>query len=297
MSRTPWTLALYPRAYRRAHGDEIAAHYAESTAGASRTERRREAADVAGHALRVRLRLTSGDPLGRALAVAAPYAVTGAAAYALVVFAQMVMRVVWFRNPMFLPDGLSLGLITAADLILIGAGAAVLGGRWRAARRLTLLGTAAIAVQQAATGVYVLDGPSRLLSLALSLVLVLGCPPDIPPVGRPIRRAAGVFAAVTSLLLLVPVLGGGFVLFVSVIASVVPVLALSVVLAVAGPRSAAPGAYAAGIGLAVLPWLTYVVQMLRWEPEITGVLVALPAAGAAVAWARVRLARPAGAGG
>ncbi|MEV4923843.1 hypothetical protein [Streptomyces roseoverticillatus] len=79
MSRAPRAPALYPRAYRRTHGDEIAAHYAESTAGASFAERRREEADLAAHALRMRLRLTSGDPLGRALAVAAPYAATGAA--------------------------------------------------------------------------------------------------------------------------------------------------------------------------------------------------------------------------
>ncbi|MEU8551284.1 hypothetical protein AB0C81_30620 [Streptomyces roseoverticillatus] len=48
-------------------------------ATAREAERRHEEADLAAHALRMRLRLTSGDPLGRALAVAAPYAATGAA--------------------------------------------------------------------------------------------------------------------------------------------------------------------------------------------------------------------------
>ncbi|MEU1310037.1 hypothetical protein ABZ419_14235 [Streptomyces cinnamoneus] len=290
MSRAPLALALYPRAYLRAHGDEIAAHYAESTAGGPPAERWREEADLAGHALRMRLRLTSGDPLGRVLAVAAPYAATGAAVYAAVALVLLVRRVAWFSSD-YGPSGLSLGLLTAADLILIGAGAAVLGGRWGVARGLALLGTAVLAVQHVAEGAYYLDGPSRLLSLVLSLALVLGCPPDTPPAGRRMRTAAGVFGAVSLLMLLAAVFLHALVLFVGIIGSVVPVLILSVTLAVAGPRSASPGAYAAGIGLAVLPWLTYFVQILHWELDVAGLLVAMPATGAAVAWLRVRLAK------
>ncbi|KNB54052.1 hypothetical protein AC230_05775 [Streptomyces caatingaensis] len=220
--------------------------------------------------------------------MAAPYAATGAAAYAAVVFAQAMMRVLWSESA-YGPGGPSLGLLLAADLILTAAGAAVLLGSWRTARRLMPLGTAVLAVQQFATGVYVFDGPSRLLSLALALLLVLGCPPDTPPVGRPLRTAAGVLGVLTPVLLVSAALMHVPLFFITLFASAVPVLILSVTLALTVPRSPSPGACAAGIALAAVPWFTPSVQVLHWEGDVAAALVALLATGAAVAGVRVRL--------
>ncbi|MGW6685420.1 hypothetical protein [Streptomyces sp. NPDC054961] len=55
---------LYPAAYRREFGEEVADAYREATAGAGRTARMREAVDVVGHAPRMRLGLVRRDAPG-----------------------------------------------------------------------------------------------------------------------------------------------------------------------------------------------------------------------------------------
>lgn len=290
MSRPPLALMLYPRAYRRSYGDEIAAHFAESTTGASRAWRWYEAADLAGHAVRMRLRLTSAGPAGRVLAAAAPYAAVGSAVYAALAFAQLVMRVMVHALPDG-PDAFTLGMLASADLALVAAGGATLAGRWRAARVLTVLGTAALAVQQALGDTYVLDGAGRMLSAVLALVMVLGCPPDTPPAGRTVRRGAAVYAAAAFLPLFGLLVTRSALLFLSLHWSVLPVLALAAALVITGPRAQSPGSHAAGTALAALPWLTYNFQVLHWELDAVGLCLAVLAAGAFLAWARGWLGR------
>ena len=72
-------LRLYPKAYSVSQASEIAGTYTARTATASRTEALREALDVAGHALRVRLGLTSDRYVGAVLAAALPYILGSAA--------------------------------------------------------------------------------------------------------------------------------------------------------------------------------------------------------------------------
>ncbi|MFF4402986.1 hypothetical protein [Streptomyces sp. NPDC001404] len=288
MNRPPRALSLYPRAYRAAHGEEIAAHYAESTADASRPERWREEADLAAHALRLRFRLTSDHSGGRALATAAPYAAVGAAVYAALVGVQLVLAT---TRPPVLHGGLPLVPQVAADVALTAAGVSTLAGRWRAARCLMLLGTLLLIMQWVGYGI-LLEGDSRPLSLGLALALVFGCPPDTPPVGRGQRRRTAAFAAFALLPLLAPLLMGQLLLlestfmFTSISTSVPVVLALSVLLAVEGMRSATPRAHATGVALSALPWLTFCVQWLYGELDTLLFCAGLLGAGALTMWAR-----------
>lgn len=280
MNRPPRALSLYPRAYRTAHGEEIAAHYAESTADASRTERWREGADLAGHALRVRFRLTSAHSGGRVLAAAAPYAAVGAAVYAVLAGIQLGVT-----QPPAMHGGLPLALQLVADVVLATSGVAALTGRWRAVHPLMLLGTLILVLQWADYGVRMLEGISRPLSLGLALVLVFGCPPDTPPVGREQRRRTSAFAVVGLLPAVLSLMGIPF-MFISNFTSVLLVLALSVLLAVEGMRSATPVAHAAGVALSALPWLTFCLPMLLWEWEAALLYVGLLGSGALAVWAR-----------
>ncbi|MFJ6940064.1 hypothetical protein [Streptomyces sp. NPDC101132] len=74
-----WAVRLYPAAFRREFGDEVAEVYREATRDAGPLGRMRETGDVIGHALRMRLGLGSaGRWFGAvvAVAVAVPYAVS-----------------------------------------------------------------------------------------------------------------------------------------------------------------------------------------------------------------------------
>ncbi|WP_404815324.1 hypothetical protein [Streptomyces thermolineatus] len=196
--RTARLLRLYPAAYRQAHGDEIAAIHAEATAGAGPVGRLREDADVAAHALRVRLRITSTDPAGRLLAAAAPYAVAGSAAWA----ALAVVRVVAESRGGW--GGAAVPLLGPAGLLLLIAGAATAvaavcaaAGRWRSGRALFLAGAVALLVHHlAALDLYV-NGALRVPAVVAVALVVLGCPPDLPPTGRRDRAATAAVASAT----------------------------------------------------------------------------------------------------
>lgn len=68
-----WVLRLYPKRYRDLLGSEMAGTFEVATADAGRGEVLREAFDLAGHGLRVRLGLTSDRYAGAVLAAAVPY--------------------------------------------------------------------------------------------------------------------------------------------------------------------------------------------------------------------------------
>lgn len=183
-------LKLYPAAYRREFGDEIADAYREATDGASRPTRIREAADIAGHALRMRLGLGSAGCAGRLLAALAPFAVVavGLNATYLTRLTVSALRVA---------DGMG----ETGPVVLTGAGgiAALLGavlaltGRWAVGTWTVLAGlTASFAVQVLRPGLGVefavfFSGPTLLLALVALL-----CPPDVRPVPRTRSAATGV---------------------------------------------------------------------------------------------------------
>ncbi|MFJ3790145.1 hypothetical protein [Kitasatospora sp. NPDC090091] len=136
-------LRLYPARYRRERADEIAAVFADTTAGAGRLATAREAFDLAAYGLRLRTRLTSSSPGGRLAALTAPLA-AGASAGMAATF--QLAEHSWFdlelpREARDVPFFLALAAITV--LPLLGAVAALFG-RWSAAR--LLAGGTALAV-------------------------------------------------------------------------------------------------------------------------------------------------------
>ncbi|CAM5666715.1 hypothetical protein SAVIM338S_06919 [Streptomyces avidinii] len=182
-------LKLYPAAYRREFGDEIAEAYREATAGAGRTARLREGVDIVGHALRMRLGLGSAGRTGRLLAAVAPFAVV----------AVGVNAMLWARltAPAF-EVGHLLGEVGLVVVAAVAGFATVLGsvlaltGRWGAGAWVVLAGTAATFGAQALRMAFgpefalIVSGPTLLLALMAVL-----CPPDLRPAPRR-RTAAGV---------------------------------------------------------------------------------------------------------
>ncbi len=85
-------LWAYPRAYRKRRGEEIHATLLDAAAGQSTGESLRNAVDVIGHGLRLRLGIASDQVGGRVLATAALSGMTiaAAAAMTLPLFAQLL---------------------------------------------------------------------------------------------------------------------------------------------------------------------------------------------------------------
>ncbi|MFF4317859.1 hypothetical protein [Streptomyces sp. NPDC001568] len=185
-------MKLYPAAYRREFGEEIADAYREATEGAGRAARLREAGDVAGHALRMRLGLGSAGRAGRFLAAVAPFAVLAVGVHALsstrlVIAAFQVVGVTGQLGLAFLHG-------SGAVVTLVGAVLA-LTGRWGAGAWVALAGTVAtFAAMALRLGMglefaAVTSGPLLLLALMPAL-----CPPDLRPALRPKTAAVTVGA-------------------------------------------------------------------------------------------------------
>ncbi|MHC3458560.1 hypothetical protein [Streptomyces flavovirens] len=190
---------LYPAAYRRQHGAEIAATLADIADAEGRWGVRRETAAVAGHALRMRTGLGSARPAGRALAGLTPYVVAVAASL------SAALLVVWPLEPQAW-DGerTYTPLAYAPWLAVLGC---LIAGRWAWARI-----SAAGALAGAALSVPLAlwsggrEGLSQnlptVLGLAVAATAVLAAPPDLPPTAPRARRNA----TLTALALGVPLL-------------------------------------------------------------------------------------------
>ncbi|MET8630912.1 hypothetical protein ABZW30_45755 [Kitasatospora sp. NPDC004669] len=88
-------LGLYPAEYRAAHGEEIAAVFAEAVQDLAGRAALREWAALAAHALRLRTRLSSSDSIGRIAAGAAPLILAGGAGMSM---ASLLIEL-FLRNP------------------------------------------------------------------------------------------------------------------------------------------------------------------------------------------------------
>ncbi|GAA2788697.1 hypothetical protein RMN57_22195 [Kitasatospora sp. CM 4170] len=136
-------LRLYPARYRRERADEMAAVFADTTAGSGRLSTAREAFDLAAYGLRIRTGLTSSSSGGRLTALTAPLAAGASAGLAA---AYHLVGHSWLHVE--LPDGardVPFFLVVAAMTTLPVLGAvAALFGRWSAAR--VLAGGTAFAV-------------------------------------------------------------------------------------------------------------------------------------------------------
>lgn len=198
-------LRLYPAAYRREFGDEIADAYREATRGAGVPARVREGADVAGHALRMRLGLGSAGRAGRLLAALAPFAlvVIGATAAGW----AGLMRYAFFGGG---PVGAGFLALVAGYVVMLFGVFLALAGRWSVGSWAVLAG---MAVEIAATTLRMGIGGIGISALFTTPMLVLGptlalalvavaCPPDLRPAPR-IRTRAGVAAVMAWTLVLV----------------------------------------------------------------------------------------------
>ncbi|MER5782334.1 hypothetical protein ABT104_11510 [Streptomyces mobaraensis] len=204
----PVLLRLYPAGFRRAFGEEIAESYREATEGAGRRARLREAADIAAHAVRLRLGLGSAHPGGRLAAVTAPFALAATATYA--AFNLIVSAGDWYAMYTAGTAG-DFGVFAALTngwylLVLVGAVVALAGHYLPG-----VLCAVAGAVGGSATSLFWIwplpPGPrwdlaGFLLAPVLVAALPLACPPDVRPARR-VRGLAGMLALTAWAVLLV----------------------------------------------------------------------------------------------
>jgi hypothetical protein len=294
-------LRLYPVRYRDLHGSEIAEVHAEATAELSGLPLLREHADLAAHALRLRLRLGSTDPAGRIAAGAAPFALAAAAGVSLLLGVVLA--------PGVLAGQLSPGwtaLTAADDLPWVVALLCALTGRWAAARVFALLATAvkiALLIVAPSSHLWIWafvageDTPWLWFSVVLGVMVVLA-PPDLVDVGpRRNRQAIGAAAVLGAPL----VAGLGRVLGhhspgspLDLLLRCCPGLVAAAAVLVVLTRPRTDLLRAVGIGLTAVPWAVALSQ----DDQLTvhhlagaTALVCVPLAGAALLAAVVRPAR------
>ena len=305
-------MALYPARYRAVHGQDIAAVFADTVRGLPPRAVFRERVDLASHALRLRLRIGPTDPAGRLLAGAAPVALAIAAGRALAFLPEQSYEAVHrIRYPF---PGLGLGHAVLSAVLLLAdtlpwllALAFAAAGRWRAARTTGALAALTGIGLQLLEPVDTLWQVYCLVSLATAGALLLLAPSglvDATARGRweTVGLALGIAVPMTAVvhygipLLERPTLSaaGLLTLWQCTATAVVLLLRLS------GRRP--DGLRAAGVLLALLPWLTNLVlgaadssQRLSVVVVYGGACLAPSAVAAALAGA-VRLVRrtPAG---
>ncbi|MFF0414302.1 hypothetical protein ACFYUY_28160 [Kitasatospora sp. NPDC004745] len=246
-------LRVYPAGYWQQHGEEIAALHGEARAEAvGRVARARENLDLFGHAVRIRLGISSTTAAGRALAVAAPYALVGAAASAVLGLVPTIFtpesRALW-------PYGLVLNALPALGLLCAVA------GRWTWARPLALVGsTLSLLVTAIALGPSF--APARIPFLALVSLLLLSAPPDLPPTSR---RSQWAMLATAAGIVLPPVAWSlGVPGIVPSDRTPWPVIVMAVVILVSLARLRSAPAAVAGAFLATLPWFS---NVLAYHPS------------------------------
>ncbi|MFD9167816.1 hypothetical protein ACFWCP_01450 [Streptomyces diastaticus] len=189
---------LYPAAYRAAHGQEIIDVHREMTADLSRPARLRADADLAAHALRVRLRLDSASPAGRFFALAAPFALAaGAVDSGLQLarwYAGLVLSPAPVRVQLSAMDGPWALYMLFSLLVCVGTVTA-LTGRWGPGVGMAVCGLLGSALRWAVGGHLYDEGATAPLAALLTVAVVLACPPDRRG-DRRLSAAAGVMAAV-----------------------------------------------------------------------------------------------------
>jgi hypothetical protein len=189
---------LYPADYRAAYGEEIVDVHRELTAGMPRRSRLRADADLAAHALRVRLGLDSASRGGRFAALAAPFALAVAA----VLHGLVLTR--WYAGLVTSPAPASLQLAHTdavwalhylfALLVCVGAVVA-LCGRWARGVGAVVCGLLGDAVQWVVAPQVGDGAPATLVATLLTVAVVLACPVDRRP-GRQLSALAGAVAAI-----------------------------------------------------------------------------------------------------
>lgn len=275
-------LRLYPPRYRQDLGEEILAVYRLTAADASRTDRFREAADIAAHAVRMRLGLSSATAAGRLLASAAPYAVGAAAAGCGVHVTRWYASVVASPSPVHLSADTWTALLLASALVVVGAITA-LTGRWHGGVIAVVAGLSGLAAATVVSGAAFGDPVVTPAMALLTALIVLACPPDLRP-GPRACAAAGATAAVAWLPL---VAVQAHVLPFSTDYGLWPLLVLAATGLVLALRSKSPGLKeAAAMTVACPPFLAYAYTG-GWDMSLPVLAIgaAVPLAGAMAAYA------------
>ncbi|MGW0595214.1 hypothetical protein [Streptosporangium sp. NPDC002607] len=273
-------LRLYPRRYRLECGEEILAVYQQTAAEASPAGRFREAADIAGHAVRMRLGVSSATAAGRLLASAAPFAVAAAAAGCGVHLSRWYAGVVASPAPVrFFADAWS-ALLLASALVVVGAVTA-LTGRWRGGVVAVAVGLAGSAVAAVVSGPAFGDPIVTPAMALLTALVVLACPPDLMP-GPRVCAAAGAMAAAAWL----PVTAlYADVLPISTDYGMWPLLVLAATGLTLAWRSRSPGLTETAVMTAACPpFLAYAYTGAWGQPlPVLGIAAVVPLAGALAA--------------
>jgi hypothetical protein len=196
-------LRLYPAAYRRANGAEIADTYREMTAGEPLGSRLREGAGLAAHALRLRAGLGPGAA-ARVLGLAYPLALASSAAACGLHLLRWYVSLVASPAPWGVQLGADLsglwGVLLVSALVVFGGAAAALAGRWRVGVPCTVAGLLSFGAAAVVSGPAFGDPVFTPAAAVLAAAVVLACPPD-RRVGRGGAGPAGVAGAVVALVL------------------------------------------------------------------------------------------------
>ncbi|MFD9189114.1 hypothetical protein ACFWCA_12910 [Streptomyces phaeochromogenes] len=191
-------LRLYPAAYRAAYGQEIVDVHREMTAGMPRAARLRADADLAAHAVRVRLGLDSASRAGRFFALAAPFALAACAVDSGLHLTRWYAGLVRSPAPVWVQlstmDGARAAYLLLSLLVCLGAVIA-LTGRWLPGATMAVCGLLGTAVQWVVATPSPGEGAVAPVTAALlTAAVVLGCPPDRRG-DKQLSAAAGVMAA------------------------------------------------------------------------------------------------------
>ncbi|MEU0135749.1 hypothetical protein ABZ172_17235 [Streptomyces sp. NPDC006296] len=190
-------IRLYPAAYRAAHGQEIIDVHQEMTADMPRAARLRADADLAAHALRVRLGLDSASPAGRFFALAAPFALAAGAVDSGLHLTRWYAGLVLSPSPVWVQlstvDG-AWGMYMLLSLLVCVGAVIALTGRWGPGTGMAVCGLLGTAVQWAAGARVYGEGDIAPVAVLLTVAVVLACPPDRRG-DRQLSAAAGAMAA------------------------------------------------------------------------------------------------------
>ncbi|MEU9133795.1 hypothetical protein AB0D08_37875, partial [Kitasatospora sp. NPDC048540] len=166
------------------HGEDIAATFAEATEGLSGRAVLRERLDLASHALRLRLRISSAHPAGRMLAAAAPVALALAAGERISGLPGLVQFAAYSSGTR--PGMLAVQAVMAVVMFVpwIVALLCATAGRWRPARAVAAFAALIdLGIALLILGRY---GPAtgELLRTGALAALLLLAPPDLVDTGR-----------------------------------------------------------------------------------------------------------------
>ncbi|MFJ1706307.1 hypothetical protein [Kitasatospora sp. NPDC088346] len=193
-----------------AHGEDIAATFAEAAEGLNGRALLRERLDLASHALRLRLRIGATNPTGRMLAGAAPIVLAttaGSCLYFLLPNLHETAHRIRYPFPnLGLGHAVLSAVLVLADTLPWILALAVLGP-WRGARITALVAVVVTAGLQTLSWSNVFSLVGLQAALILTGALVVLAPPDLVDVS-PRRRREGAAVALAVGLPMIAMTGG-----------------------------------------------------------------------------------------